>query len=116
MLEEFTPTRITERRRTTQIGRVRALEGRVHTLERRIQTLEAKMKQVQSGAGAAETLMREFPMGLNKSDAAEWLKVSRATVYAMIRDGRLEVNDAGKVTAESIAKLMDPRHMAEPER
>lgn len=43
--------------------------------------------------------------GLSKSEAARQLNVSRTTVYAMIYDGRLKINECGRVTEESVKEM-----------
>ena len=77
--------------------RIAALEAQVVVLEKRL-----------SERGGVETceLMESYHREMNKTEAAEELGVTRATVYAMINDGRLKVNGMGRVLAKSVADLM----------
>ena len=43
---------------------------------------------------------------MNKSEAARILNVTRATVYCMIKDGRLTENGWRKVTTDSLIDMM----------
>lgn len=43
---------------------------------------------------------------MDKTRAAQVLGVTRATVYAMLSDGRLEQNALGKVLTRSVSALM----------
>lgn len=70
-------------------------------LERRIEELEARVEALEK----EKALHKTYPAGLTKSRAAELLSVTRATVYCMIRDGRLKVNAMGRVTGDSIEAL-----------
>ena len=44
---------------------------------------------------------------MDKTRAANALGVTRATVYAMIEDGRLEVNGMGKIPTSSVIRLIE---------
>lgn len=43
---------------------------------------------------------------MTKTDAANELGVTRATVYCMIADGRVKENGMGRVITQSVADLM----------
>lgn len=78
------------------------LEGRVRTLEETVrrptwkQEATCKQKHAELCARYGETV--------NKSEAAEILGVTRATIYAMLEDGRLRGACERKVSVQSIAE------------
>lgn len=82
-----------------------AMRRRIAALESRLNLLEKKLSEENENGGVRE-LRKKFPIHLNKTDTANVLGVTRATVYAMIADGRLEENAAGKVKSESLIKLL----------
>ena len=43
---------------------------------------------------------------MNKTDAANVLGITRATVYCMIRDGRLAENNLRRVVTQSVADML----------
>lgn len=51
-------------------------------------------------------LAGRFPEYMDKTRAAQVLGVTRATVYAMLNDGRLEQNCMGKVLTKSVSDLL----------
>lgn len=46
-------------------------------------------------------------MMMDKTSAANALGVTRATVYAMIKDGRLEENGMGKIPIDCVIRLIE---------
>lgn len=54
----------------------------------------------------AKDLLKRYPKGMTKTDAANELGVTRATVYYMIADGRVKENGMGRVITQSVADLM----------
>ena len=54
----------------------------------------------------AKDLLNRYPKGMTKTDAANELGVTRATVYYMIADGRVKENGMGRVITQSVADLM----------
>lgn len=81
------------------------LERRIEALEARVHKLERKNALLLSG-GVTKNLHEKYPTGMTKSRAAELLDVTRATVYSMLRDGRLKENALGRVTGESVESLV----------
>lgn len=90
-------------------------------LERILKTLEEIRNMLQllvndrpTGNCAAE-LIRRYGWFVDKSTAAQILDVTRATVYAMLKDGRITgACDGKRVDVLSIAAYIERR--AEPER
>lgn len=85
--------------------RYEAMVRRIVALEARVAVLEKRMSRPEKSRGVRE-LREKFPIQLSKTDASKVLGVTRATVYAMIEDGRLEENAAGKVTIDSLIELL----------
>ena len=83
-----------------------AMVQRMEALEARIVELERLMEEPQTLGGVTARLHRKYPIAMTKSDAANELCVTRATVYAMLSDGRLEENGRGKVLTQSVIDLM----------
>lgn len=85
--------------------------AKLDDLERRVKALEdAQRKRVWSskeGVRIEEMTMR-YGEHVDKTQAAKILGITRATVYAMLADGRLEGACQGRrVTVASIARYMD---------
>lgn len=78
---------------------------KINALEARIEALEHE-KNISNAYMGVEKLLAQYPYMMNKSQAAEVIGVTRATVYAMIDDGRLMENEIGKVTTRSVARLL----------
>ena len=84
---------------------------RIDDLDRRVTALEnAQRKRIWNNDGSekiAEDLTKRYCERVNKTRAAEIIGVTRATVYAMLSDGRLEGACNGKkVTVMSIARYL----------
>lgn len=85
---------------------------RVAELERRIQLLEECTRRVmQSGTPITqrreETLVERYGESVDKTVAAKMLGVTRATVYAMLADGRIMGACQGRrVDVRSIAQYL----------
>ena len=82
-----------------------AVLRRMEALEARVAALEKDIEE-QTDSVAAEKLRDKYPVHMNKTEAAKELGVTRATIYAMISDGRLKENVLGKVTTDSMIKLV----------
>ena len=88
------------------------VEGRMDKLEQRVLTLE-KLAQIgelfrdESLMRTEQELVDMHGKYVDKSTAARILGVTRATVYAMLKDGRIEGACEGKrVDMRSIARYM----------
>ena len=88
---------------------------RMADLERRVQVLEERTRRAIWG-GSTEALRREETMverygeSVDKTVAARLLGVTRATVYAMLADGRICGACAGRrVDVRSIARYLSQR-------
>ena len=85
-------------------------DARYEAMVRRIAALEARLVVLESAAIApgvqAKDLLKRYPKGMTKTDAANELGVTRATVYYMIADGRVKENGMGRVITQSVADLM----------
>lgn len=79
------------------------VQTRLDSLEKRMSMLESGIRR--DGAGAiCEELSAKWGQYVNKSEAAEILGVTRATIYAMLEDGRLEGACYGRrISIRSIA-------------
>lgn len=86
------------------VARMRAMEKRTEALEARIAALEELLGT--PGGVRAQEMLKRYPRGLTKTEAAEEIGVTRATIYAMIADGRLKESNSGRVTAQSAADLL----------
>jgi len=88
-------------------------EARMADLEHRIQALENRTRQVlwsglDAGTNREDGLVLRFGEYVDKTAAAEILGVTRATIYAMLSDGRIESACAGRrVDVRSIARYMN---------
>lgn len=58
------------------------------------------------GGAKAQELLERYPKGMSKTEAADELGVTRATIYAMLADGRLKENGMGRVITQSVADMM----------
>lgn len=85
-------------------ARMRAMEKRTEAMEARIAALEELLGT--PGGVRAQELLKRYPKGLTKTEAAEEIGVTRATIYAMIADGRLKESNSGRVIAQSVADLL----------
>lgn len=88
------------------VARIAALEARIAALEEKAAQREQNAYFIGSG-GATDNLLRKHPLMMDKTSAANTLGVTRATVYAMIEDGRLEVNGMGKIPTSSVIRLIE---------
>ena len=86
------------------------LEKRQLDLEKRVDAIEKRLRSAMfeenTDTGEADLLMRHGEY-VDKATAAKILGVTRATVYAMLKDGRIEGAWSGsRVTVRSIAAYM----------
>ena len=91
------------------MNEVEMLLKRVEDLDRRVKALEdAQHSRVwEKEHAVAEDLIRHYGEYVDKTVAAKLLGVTRATVYAMLADGRVEGACGGKrVSTVSIARYM----------
>lgn len=84
--------------------RYEAMARRIAALEARIVVLEGLLGE--PGGGKAQDLLKRYPKGMTKTEAANEMGVTRATVYYMIADGRVKENGMGRVLTQSVADLM----------
>lgn len=85
------------------------LEKRIADLDRRVRALEdTRHNQVWGkAANFKDELTKQYGERVDKTVAAKILGVTRATVYTMLADGRLEGACGGKkVSVESIARYL----------
>ena len=88
---------------------------RMADLERRVQALEERTRkplwcESSSGQGVVEALVERYGETVGKTDAAKILGVTRATVYAMLSDGRIAGACEGRrVDVRSIARYIMSR-------
>lgn len=91
-------------------------------LERRVQALEERTRKAIWGEHAVrmrreEALVGQYGESVDKTVAAKMLGVTRATVYAMLADGRIAPACAGRrVDVRSIAGYLTQRapHASQP--
>lgn len=89
---------------------VKRLEERVASLERRLAMTEQELMKIRQGLqteGALAYIVANNGWTMDKTKAAKLLGVTRATVYTMIADGRLEQLADGRIPAKSIADYLD---------
>ena len=84
---------------------------RIEDLERRIAALEERTRralwQQENAVCRADELAARYGEYVDKTVAARILGVTRATVYAMLEDGRIEGACEGRrVSVQSIARYM----------
>lgn len=85
--------------------RMDKLEQRVHTLEKLAQIGE--LLRSETLALREKELVEQYGEYVDKSTAAQIIGVTRATVYAMLADGRIKGAFGGKrVDVRSIARYM----------
>ena len=84
--------------------RYEAMMQRMAALEARIVVLEGLLGE--PGGVKAQELLKRYPKAMSKSDAANELGVTRATIYAMIADGRIKENGMGRVITQSVSDLL----------
>ncbi len=90
------------------VERMADLERRVRALEER--TRKALWSEEQKRSGKEEELISRYGEYVDKTVAARILGVTRATVYAMLADGRIIGACAGKrVDVRSIAHYLTRR-------
>lgn len=85
------------------------LEKKIDDLDRRVKTLEeAQHARVwDKGENIADNLLVRYGEYVDKTVASKILGVTRATVYAMLADGRIESACGGRrVAVRSIAKYL----------
>ncbi|MBP3521992.1 MAG: hypothetical protein J6M56_00280 [Clostridia bacterium] len=97
------------------VARIAALEAKIAALEKKAAQREQNAYFIGEG-GATDNLLRKYPLMMDKTRAAEALGVTRATVYAMLSDGRLEQNALGKVITDSVKELLKPGRPIRSER
>lgn len=86
------------------------MEKRVNELEARVRILEDYARKALRGnpSPRCDEMIRQYGEAVDKTLAAEILGVTRATVYSMLKDGRLDSAYEGKrVDVRSIARYMD---------
>ena len=88
-------------------GIYEAMVERMNALEARVAELEKKTSEPETAGGVEARIRRAHPIAMTKSEAAQILNVTRATVYCMIKDGRLTENGWRKVTTDSLINLMN---------
>ena len=83
---------------------VRMMAERIKALEDRVKTLEEK------AAVPADvvygSLLEDNALVVDKSRAAQLLGVTRATIYKMVRDGRLMETADSRIATRSIAEYI----------
>ena len=95
------------------------IELRMQDLERRVAALEKAQWDDLWGRNAdavrrEEELVTRYGEQVDKTKAEQILSVTRATIYAMLADGRLSAMCGGKrVSVRSIASYMYARSMEE---
>ena len=88
---------------------------RMADLERRVQVLEERTRRAIWGGNTEalrreETMVERYGESVDKTVAARLLGVTRATVYAMLADGRICGACAGRrVDVRSIARYLSQR-------
>ena len=87
-------------------GIYEAMVERMNALEARIAELEKNTSETETAGGVEARIRRAHPVAMTKSEAARILNVTRATVYYMIKDGRLTENEWRRVTTDSLINLM----------
>lgn len=76
--------------------------------ERRLSQLEEKVDSILESAVREKAFVKQYGECVNKTKAAKILGVTRATVYAMLGDGRLKGSMEGKkVNVRSICRLLE---------
>lgn len=84
------------------------IEDRVLRLEKRVQALEGMMEDARIETNREKTLVRQYGECVDKTKAAAIMGVTRVTVYAMIRDGRIRSAMGGRsVDVRSIARYIE---------
>ena len=89
------------------------MKDRIDKLEARIRKLE-KRQIISEASGGEENLLERFPYMMNKTQAAEVIGVTRATIYHMIDEGRLKENGAGKINTRDVIKLLESEYQRKP--
>ena len=90
-------------------------EQELRALEARMDMLEGQMRQMKRNK-TAESLVERHGYLLTKHEAGKLLGVCRQTIYAMIRDGRLEESVDGRVLTESMAKYVSGKESCRSKR
>ena len=93
--------------------RYEAMMQRMAALSARVAVLEKKLSAADGNEGVRQ-LRIKHSLHMTKTEAAQELGVTRATIYAMIADGRLETNATGKVTTDSLVRLITGEAKREP--
>lgn len=92
---------------------------RLKAAERRIETLERVLLEKNAAPRTNEfeaSLVNKHGDFVNKKTAAEIIGVTRATIYAMLEDGRLDGAMEGKcVCVRSIARYLQEPHKRKEE-
>ena len=84
--------------------RYEAIEARLAAMEERLSNLENS--KLPRDDDRYERLIKKYPSGMDKTRAAQELRVTRQTVYAMIEDGRLSTTGMGRIDTGSVAELL----------
>lgn len=86
--------------------RCEAMERRIEALEARVAEMEREKSERMRRSEEINRIIEAYPVDMNKTQAALVLGVTRATVYTMINDGRLEMNARGRVLTHSLVQLL----------
>lgn len=88
---------------------------RLEILEKKVFVLEdllSRRGQPKSRGGKAmnpDELEEVFDVSMNKTEAANALGVTRATIYNMLADGRLKATASGRVLTKSVTEYIRNR-------
>lgn len=88
--------------------KMEAFHERLLSLEKRVAILESEMNGgMDTQEAVYADLSAKYGQNVDKSKAARIIGVTRATVYAMLKDGRLDSTCYGKrVSIKSIARYL----------
>ena len=95
--------------------RIEALDARVEHLE----GLLCQRKNVKTRWGVElnpNDIMERHGASMNKTEAANELGVTRATIYKMLEDGRLSMSMDGKVNTQSVYEYAELKRRISPKR
>ena len=82
-------------------------EARIEALERRVLVIETDLARAKACTGIALPLTEQYGEHVTKANAANILGVTRATIYTMLRDGRISATHGGsRVSVRSIERYM----------
>lgn len=84
------------------------IEDRVLRLEERVRAMEGLMEYARIETNRENEMVKRYGECVNKTYAARIMGVTRVTVYAMIRDGRIRSAMGGRsVDVRSIARHIE---------